>query len=124
MQKSENIVRYTAEELRQKRERGETQTDWARVDAMTEEELEAAIASDPDEAGWEYDWDNIIIGFPKPKRQLTVSLDGDIIEWFKATGKGYQTRINAVLRSYVEAQKRQELERRKRERAEAAASGE
>ncbi len=124
MQKSENIVRYTAEELRQKRERGETQTDWARVDAMTEEELEAAIASDPDEAGWEYDWDNIIIGFPKPKRQLTVSLDGDIIEWFKATGKGYQTRMNAVLRSYVEAQKRQELERQKAARASEPLTGE
>ncbi|MBA2468881.1 MAG: BrnA antitoxin family protein [Chloroflexia bacterium] len=124
MQKSESIVRYTAEELRRKRERGESQSDWARAAAMTEEELEAAIASDPDEAGWEYDWDNVIIGFPKPKRQVTVRLDGDIIEWFKETGKGYQTRMNAVLRSYVEAQKRQELERRKRERAEAAASGE
>jgi len=124
MQKSENIVRYTAEELRQKRERGETQTDWARVDAMTEEELEAAIASDPDEAGWEYDWDNIIIGFPKPKRQLTVSLDGDIIEWFKASGKGYQTRMNAVLRSYVEAEKRQELEGQKAARAARALTGE
>ena len=124
MQKSESIVRYTAEELRRKRERGESQSDWARAAAMTEEELEAAIASDPDEAGWEYDWDNVIIGFPKPKRQVTVRLDGDIIEWFKETGKGYQTRMNAVLRSYVETQKRQELERRKRERAEAAASGE
>ncbi len=91
---------------------------------MTEEELEAAIASDPDEAGWEYDWDNIIIGFPKSKRQLTVSLDGDIIEWFKATGKGYQTRMNAVLRSYVEAQKRQELERQKAARASEPVTGE
>ncbi len=124
MQKSESIVRYTAEELRRKRERGESQSDWARAAAMTEEELEAAIASDPDEAGWEYDWDNVIIGFPKPKRQVTVRLDGDIIEWFKETGTGYQTRMNAVLRSYVEAQKRQELELRKRERAETAASGE
>ncbi|MDQ3654525.1 MAG: BrnA antitoxin family protein [Chloroflexota bacterium] len=124
MQKSENIVRYTAEELRRKRERGESQTDWARVDAMTEEDLEAAIASDPDEAGWVYDWDNVIIGIPGPKRQVTVRLDGDIIEWFKDTGKGYQTRMNAVLRSYVEAEKRKDLARRKRERASGPLTGE
>lgn len=46
--KKENIVRYTAEELAEMRARGESRTDWAKVDAMTEEELEAAIASDPD----------------------------------------------------------------------------
>ncbi len=127
MQKSERIVSYTAEELRQKRARGESQTDWARFDAMTEEELEAAIASDPDEAGLHPDlknWDNVMVGFPEPKRQMTVRLDGDVIEWFKATGKGYQTRMNAVLRSYVEAQKRQELARQKVERAARALTGE
>ncbi|MDQ3655075.1 MAG: BrnA antitoxin family protein [Chloroflexota bacterium] len=127
MQKSGTIVSYTAEEIDEMLARGESQSDWAAADAMTEEELEAAIASDPDEAGLGYqppNWDNVIIGFPKPKRQLTVRLDSDIIEWFKATGKGYQTRMNAVLRSYVEAEKRQDLERQKRERAETAASGE
>jgi len=127
MQKSGTIVSYTAEEIDEMLARGEDQSDYAFVDAMTEEELEAAIASDPDEAGLQHNldnWDNVIIGFPKPKRQLTVRLDGDIIEWFKATGKGYQTRINAVLRSYVETQKRQELERQKAARAETAASGE
>jgi uncharacterized protein (DUF4415 family) len=127
MPKSGTIVSYTSEEIDEMLARGESQTDWTAADAMTEGELEAAIASDPDEAGLQHNldnWDNLIIGFPKPKRQLTVRLDGDIIEWFKATGKGYQTRINALLRSYVEAEKRQELERRKRDRAETAASGE
>lgn len=124
MLKNENIVRYTAEELRQKREREGTLTDWERVRALTYEEIEAAIASDPDEAGWVYDWDNVIIGFPGPKRQLTVRLDGDIIDWFKATGKGYQTRMNAVLRSYVEVEKRQDLERQKAARAGEPLTGE
>lgn len=126
MQKSERIVSYTAEELRQKRERGESQTDWARFDAMTEEELEAAILSDPDEAGLHPDlenWNNVVVGFPESKRQVTVRLDGDIIDWFKESGRGYQTRMNAVLRSYVEAQKRQELARKRRARTEQAASG-
>jgi uncharacterized protein (DUF4415 family) len=37
------------------------------------------------------------------KLQLTLRLDAKVLDWFKAQGKGYQTRINAVLRSYVEA---------------------
>ncbi len=127
MPKSGTIVNYTAEVIDEMLARGESQTDWDAADAKTEEELEAAIASDPDEAGLQHNldnWDNIIIGFPKPKRQLTVRLDGDIIEWFKDAGKGYQTRMNAVLRSYVEAEKRQELERRKRDCAETPGCGE
>lgn len=106
MQKNENIVSYTADELREKRNRGESRTDWAHVDEMTEEELEAAIASDPDEAGWEVDWSTLQVGIPGPKEQITLRLDQDVVEWFKGTGKGYQTRMNAVLKSYVEAQKR------------------
>jgi hypothetical protein len=45
----ENIKRYTAEELQEMIRRGEDQTDWAKVDAMTEEEIERLIAEDPDE---------------------------------------------------------------------------
>lgn len=103
MKKSERIVRYTADELDAMRQRGEGQTDLARLDAMTEEELEASI--DHDEEG-EIDWSTVQVGIPGPKRQLTVRFDQDIIEWFKAQGAGYQTRMNAVLRGYVEAQKR------------------
>jgi hypothetical protein len=56
VKKDGNIVSYTAEELEQMRARGESKTDWARVDAMTEAELEAAIASDPDWADIPPDW--------------------------------------------------------------------
>jgi uncharacterized protein (DUF4415 family) len=103
MQKQETIVRYTAEELDEMLRRGESQTDWARVDAMTEEELEASI--DHEEEG-EFDWSTVQVGIPGPKQQLTVRFDADVIDWFKAQGTGYQTRMNAVLRSYVEAQKK------------------
>ena len=41
-----------------------------------------------------------------PKERLTVRFDRDVVEWFKAGGRGYQTRMNAVLRSYFEAQYR------------------
>jgi len=40
---------------------------------------------------------------PQPKKQLTVRMDADVIDWFKAQGKGYQSRMNAVLRAYVES---------------------
>jgi uncharacterized protein (DUF4415 family) len=106
--KKERIVRYTAEELSEMRARGESRTDWAKVDAMTEEELEAAIASDPDSDVPPESWDNVIIGLPdfiEPKKHVNLRIDSDVWRWFKDQGKGYQTRMNAVLRSYVLAQK-------------------
>ena len=40
---------------------------------------------------------------PPGKRQLTLRLDADVLEWMKAQGRGYQSRINAILRAYYEA---------------------
>jgi uncharacterized protein (DUF4415 family) len=95
-------VRYTAEEIDEMLRRGESQTDWERVRNMTEEELEASI--DLEEEG-EFDWDNVHVGIPPAKKQLTVRFDEDVIAWFRAQGAGYQTRMNQVLRNYVEAQR-------------------
>ena len=103
MVKSERIVRYSAAELAEMRRRGETLTDWARVDAMTEEELEAAI--DYEEEG-EFDLSQAMPGIPGVDNHLMVRLDPDLMAWFKAQGEGYNARVNAVLRAYVEAQKR------------------
>ena len=103
MQKQERIVRYTADEIDEMLRRGESQTDWARVDALTEAELEASI--DHEDEG-EFDWSTVQVGIPGPKQQVPIRLDQDVIEWFKAQGAGYQTRMNAVLRSYVTAQKK------------------
>jgi len=45
------------------------------------------------------------LGFPlRNKRQISLRIDADVLDWFKDTGSRYQTRINAVLRSYVQAQ--------------------
>jgi len=41
---------------------------------------------------------------PEPKDRLTIRVDHDVVEWLKENGPGYQTRINAILRSYMEAQ--------------------
>jgi uncharacterized protein (DUF4415 family) len=102
MPKKERIVRYSARELADSRARGETRSDWAKAAAMTQEEIEADIASDPDEAGMVVDWDSVTVEMPQPKADLHMRLDRDVLDYFRKTGKGYQTRINAILRSYVE----------------------
>lgn len=48
---------------------------------------------------------NAILVEPSPKEQVTMRIDADVLDWFKARGKGYQTRMNAVLKAYVLAQK-------------------
>ncbi len=81
-----------------------SQTDWARLDALTDEEIAAAIRNDPDtfepEPG---SLDHaLVVRASRPKQRLTLRLDADLVEWFKAQGPGYQARMNAVLRAYVE----------------------
>ncbi len=49
-------------------------------------------------------WERARVVMPRPKAPISIRLDRDIIEWFKGTGRGYQTRMNAVLRSYVDSQ--------------------
>ena len=80
---------------------GETYTNWERVGATTQAEVEAQIAADPDEVGMVYDWADASIEMPKPKADLHMRVDRDVLDYFRHGGKGYQTRINAVLRSYV-----------------------
>ncbi len=99
------IVQYTAEELDNNRMSGASQTDWARAGAVTQEALEAGIAADADEAGMEVDWAHAQIALPEPKAVLNMRVDQDVLAFFKQGGRGYQTRINAVLRAYVEAQR-------------------
>ncbi len=106
MAKKEHIGRYSARDLAGKREHGETRSDWARAAAMTEEEIERDIASDPNEAGMVVDWDTVSIKLPEAKADLHMRIDRDVLDFFRKTGRGYQTRINAVLRSYVERARR------------------
>jgi uncharacterized protein (DUF4415 family) len=107
MLKKGHISKYTAEELAEKRRTGETLSDWARAAAATSEEIEAQVAADPDEAGMLVDWKSVAIELPKPKADLHMRVDRDVLEYFRSTGKGYQTRINAVLRSYVKRMRRE-----------------
>ena len=108
MLKKGRIIKYTAEELAEKRRIGDTHSDWTRAAAATSEEIEAQVAADPDEAGMVVDWKSVAIELPKSKVDLHMRVDRDVLDYFRSTGKGYQTRINAVLRSYVNRMRRDE----------------
>ena len=105
MKRKGDIVRYTAEEIDARLARGESRTDWARVKAMTEKELEASIAADPDDVHAPVDWEKAVKGLPPGKRDIHLRIDADVLDWFKQAGRGYQTRINEVLRAFVESRR-------------------
>jgi uncharacterized protein (DUF4415 family) len=50
-------------------------------------------------------WKSARVAMPAGKTSVHLRLDSDVVEWFRAHGKGHLTRMNAVLRAYVEAQK-------------------
>ena len=102
MKKKTRIVRATAERIGDMRRRGQVRSDWPRSDKMTKARIEAAIASDPGEAGMIVDWESATVDLPQPKSVLNMRVDRDVLDFFRAEGRGYQTRINAVLRSYVD----------------------
>ncbi len=104
MSKREHIVRHTAEEIRVMTARGLSKSDWSRAGAMASADIEAAIATDADEAGIVVDWSTASLALPESKAVLNMRVDRDVLDFFRRQGKGYQSRINAVLRSFVEHQ--------------------
>ena len=46
-----------------------------------------------------------VLRLPEPKATVTIRLDRQVLEWLRAQGPGYQTRINALLRAYMESRK-------------------
>ena len=83
---------------------GEANLDHARLDAMTEEELEASI--DFEEEGRFEDWIPIEDPLSQAGAQSLVFLDRDVVEWFVAQGSGYQLRMNQILRDYAETHRK------------------
>ena len=88
-------------------ERRKSETDWARLDAMTDQEIEASIANDPD---WQefrdIDWSKAILVLPPKKKAISIRVDEDVLDYFKNDGAGYQRRMNAVLRSYMQQKRK------------------
>ncbi|TNF20097.1 MAG: hypothetical protein EP318_11910 [Rhodobacteraceae bacterium] len=88
-----NIKRFSLEEIQKMK----GHTDWDRLRESGDYEGEEEF---------EVDWASAELVEPEPKKLISLRLDPDIIEFFRSQGKGYQTRMNAVLRSYMEAQRK------------------
>ena len=76
-----------------------SKTDWNKVKAQSDSDIDTSEipALDPDF------FKSANLRMPTMKASITVRLDSDVLEWYRKQGKGYQTRINAVLRTYMEA---------------------
>jgi uncharacterized protein (DUF4415 family) len=70
-------------------------------------EAEVAGTSPPEMADLPDDfWDDAEVAVPPPKEAISLRVDGDVLEWFRGQGPRYQTRMNAALRSYMNAVRR------------------
>ncbi|MBF0334994.1 MAG: BrnA antitoxin family protein [Alphaproteobacteria bacterium] len=93
-----------------RRSRGDPRTgktDWARVEQQTDAEIERAVVSDPDAApllddAW-FEQAEVVV---PSKEMISIRLDSDVLDYFRSSGNRYQTRINAILRAYMDAQRR------------------
>ena len=82
-----------------------TATNWKLLQSLTDKEIRSALKTDPDVHPTDANfWKKAKVVLPQPKLTVTIRLDADLLGWLRQQ-KGYQTRINAVLRTYMEAQK-------------------
>ncbi len=79
-----------------------SRTDWTKVDSVAEESIDYSEIPEQSASFFK----NAKLVMPEPKEVVTIRIDKDVLTWFKKQGKGYQTRINALLRAYMEASRR------------------
>jgi len=91
-------------------DRRRSRTDWDYLDRVTDEEIAAAVAKDPDAVPLDVDWSQAVLVIPPKKKAISIRVDEDVLDYFKRHGAGYQRHMNAVLRSYME-QKRNKKKR-------------
>jgi uncharacterized protein (DUF4415 family) len=76
-----------------------SRTNWARIDALKNKDIDFSDIQEQGKAFFKL----AMLRLPEPKTAVTIRLDRQVLNWFKAKGPGYQTRINALLRAYMEA---------------------
>ncbi|MGA8154508.1 MAG: BrnA antitoxin family protein [Terriglobales bacterium] len=81
------------------RSRIKGRTDFEQLRRMRDAEIDDSDIPRLDESFWK----TATLSMPEPKDRLTIRVDHDVVEWLKKDGSGYQTRINAILRSYMKA---------------------
>lgn len=83
------------------------ETDWKRLASMSDKDIDFSDIPELDEAFFrEANWQ------PPAKKPVTIRLDADLLEWFRSQGPGYQTRINRLLRRYMEVTRQQDQSRK------------
>ena len=80
-------------------------TDWAALDVLTDKQIDESIRNDPD---WSEDWNwgEAILVIPPKKKAISIRVDEDVLDYFRKEGAGYQRRMNAVLRSYMQQKRK------------------
>lgn len=79
--------------------KGKTASDWERIDAMTEGDIDT---TDIPPLGDNF-FRNAKLQLPEGKTSVTIRLDSEVVKWLKSSGRGYQTKINSILRTYMNA---------------------
>ena len=82
-----------------------SETDWKRVDALKDKDIDKTDIPEVSPAVFAR---GLVRSGLKPaarKQQLTIRVDGDVLDWYKQQGQGYQTKINSLLRAYMDAHK-------------------
>jgi uncharacterized protein (DUF4415 family) len=64
------------------------------------------VRSDPDAVPLNFDWSEAVLASPPRKQAISVRVDEDVLAYFKRGGAGYQGRMNAILRHFVQEQLR------------------
>ncbi|HPC95643.1 MAG TPA: BrnA antitoxin family protein [Sedimentisphaerales bacterium] len=76
-----------------------SRTDWERLGKMSDKDIDTSEIAELDEEFFR----NAQVHLPVGKQLISLRLDRDVLDWFKQQGKGYQTKINAILRAYIRA---------------------
>jgi uncharacterized protein (DUF4415 family) len=83
----------------------EPATNWDRLRRLSDADIQAAVAADLDIIPTDEEfWSNAEIVLPQRKPTITIRIDSEVLDWLKSQGKGYQSRINAILRAYMKTQ--------------------
>jgi uncharacterized protein (DUF4415 family) len=69
---------------------------------LTDEQIEEAVRNDPDAVPLDIDWSDAVLVIPPKKKAISIRVDEDVLDYFKNQGSGYQRRMNAVLRSFMQ----------------------
>ncbi len=85
--------------MKGKRTVKKSKTDWDKLDRKKDSEIDTSDVPEPGKSFFK----KAVLQLPKPKKMVSIRLDEDVLSWYKKQGKGYQTKINEILKMYMRA---------------------